>query len=66
MTEPIPCDPRVRPHLVCPRCRGELTDAPGWLQCPSCGVQWPVVDGVPWLIEEEVRPLPAKSEPGLP
>lgn len=47
-----PVDPRVRPLLVCPRCRGELVDEPGGLVCPACGVAWPVVDGVPWLIPE--------------
>lgn len=51
-----PCDPRVRPHLVCPRCRGELEDLPGALRCAACAVRWPVVYGIPHMIEEEVLP----------
>ena len=49
--------PELRAHLVCPRCRGELTDAPDALVCTACRLVYPVVDGVPWLIPERARKL---------
>lgn len=36
----------------CPRCRGPLRSADGTLSCPACSVAYPVVDGVPVLIDE--------------
>lgn len=57
-------DPRLRGLLVCPRCRGELVvvgsgrsdlAAEEELRCGACQVRWPVVDGVPWLVEEHAR-----------
>ncbi|MEN0065074.1 MAG: Trm112 family protein [Myxococcota bacterium] len=44
--------PELRRVLVCPRCRGELTDADLGLFCAACNLTYPVVDGVPWLIDE--------------
>ncbi len=49
-------DPFVRAQLVCPRCRGELTDHPDGLLCRADGLLYPVVDGVPWMLEELARP----------
>jgi uncharacterized protein YbaR (Trm112 family) len=46
------CDPRVRPHLVCPRCRGELLDVADGLVCTPCALRYPVHDGVPWMLPE--------------
>lgn len=48
-------DPRVRALLVCPKCRGELTDGPGVLECPACAVAYPVVAGIPWMLPERAR-----------
>lgn len=45
-------DPRVRPLLLCPSCRGELEDVPDGLRCPTERLRYPVVDGVPHLIPE--------------
>lgn len=45
-------DDRVRDLIVCPACRGALTDGDGFLICTSCAVQYPVVGGVPWLAED--------------
>ncbi len=55
MSGAIPVD--VRGLLVCPRCRGELVDAPGSLVCERCNVRWPVEDGVPFLVDECARPV---------
>lgn len=49
------CDLRVRAHLVCPTCRGELTDVPDGLVCVACGVVFAVEDGVPHMLPERAR-----------
>lgn len=51
-------DPFVRSMLVCPRCRGELVDVDGGLCCEVDGLIYPIVEGVPWMIEERARPVP--------
>lgn len=48
---------RVRALLVCPLCRGELEDLPAYLACAACGLAFPVVEGVPWMIRERARKL---------
>ena len=45
----------IRALLLCPRCRGELTDADDALVCERCRLRYPVVDGVPWMVEERAR-----------
>ncbi|MGH7228905.1 MAG: methyltransferase domain-containing protein [Nitrospiraceae bacterium] len=37
-------------YCVCPRCRAELSEQYGWLQCVSCGVRYEVRDGIPMLL----------------
>ena len=56
-------DAELRAILVCPRCRGDLLDVPRGLLCPADAVVYPVVDGVPHLIEERaLRATPAELE----
>lgn len=56
-------DPELRALLVCPRCRGELLDVPRGLLCRADEVVYPVVEGVPHLIEERaLRATPAELE----
>ncbi len=50
-----PLAPWLRGLLVCPRCRGELQDVAGGLRCDADALVYPVVDGVPWLIESAAR-----------
>lgn len=45
----------MRGLLVCPRCRGELVDHPDGLLCEADGLLYPVVDGIPWMLEERAR-----------
>ena len=52
---PAGVDPVVRDLLVCPRCRGDLVDVDGALQCDACRLRYPVVDGIPWLVEDRAR-----------
>ena len=64
MSEDLGIAPWVRAMLVCPKCRGPLTDRPveaaaddltGHLDCEACGLAYPVVDGTPWLVAEHAR-----------
>jgi len=41
--------------LVCPRCRGDLQHTPRGLLCRADGLLFPVVDGVPWVVEERAQ-----------
>lgn len=52
----------LRALLVCPRCRGELRDAPAGLVCDACRLAYPVERGTPFLVAECARPLEA-TEP---
>jgi SAM-dependent methyltransferase len=38
--------------IVCPDCGAELASDGGNLCCRQCGGKWPVVDGVPYFVEE--------------
>jgi hypothetical protein len=52
-------DPLLKEILVCPNCRGELQEleAESKLRCQSCGLVYPVNDGIPvMLIDEAEKP----------
>lgn len=63
-------DPGLLAILVCPRCKGELDvrrEADGTersLDCAACALSYPVEDGIPVMLVEEARPLPAPGETG--
>lgn len=46
-------DPDMLKLLVCPACRGVLTEAENSLNCPICAVNYPVRDGIPIMLVEE-------------
>jgi uncharacterized protein YbaR (Trm112 family) len=48
-------DPELRALLVCPVCRGELTDVADGLRCPHDRLVYPIVDGIPWMVPEHAR-----------
>ena len=48
-------DPRLRALLVCPACRGELTDHDQGLGCATCRLIYPVIEGRPWMLPERAR-----------
>lgn len=60
-------DRLVSPDLLeimqCPACAGELVERlePPALVCRSCGLQYPVRDGVPVMLVEEATPGPAED-----
>lgn len=40
--------------LVCPECKGRLNiDGKNMLVCAECGRKYPVIDGLPVLLEEK-------------
>ena len=52
-------DPLLKEILICPHCRGELEEreAEAMLRCLSCGLGFPVRDGIPvMLIDEADKP----------
>ncbi|MBY5163850.1 Trm112 family protein [Salsipaludibacter albus] len=44
--------------LVCPDCRGhiEYKDRRKVVVCEDCGLQYPVVDGIPVMLVEQAKP----------
>ncbi len=52
-------EPWLREIVRCPRCKGELADAPEHdaLTCGVCDLSYPVENGVPVLLVELARPL---------
>ncbi|WP_232679578.1 Trm112 family protein [Nocardioides sp. R-C-SC26] len=52
-------DPALLEIIVCPDCHGELTVAAAddgvELTCGSCGLAYPVRDGIPVLLVDEAR-----------
>ena len=68
---PTTIEPWLREILRCPQCKGELTDVTGAapeatadsasgvteLQCPACGLGYPIESGVPVLLVDLARRL---------
>ena len=57
-------DPKLLEILVCPLCKGPLAwnkDAQE-LVCKADRLAFPVKDGIPVMLEEEARALPADEE----
>ena len=45
--------------LACPQCKAPVQESGDWILCtaPSCGLRYPVRDGIPvMLIDEAVKP----------
>ncbi len=39
--------------MVCPDCRGKVTEADGFVVCSSCGKKYPIRDGIPIMLINE-------------
>lgn len=50
----------------CPACRGELRTGPDQFVClaADCGLQYPVVDGIPVLLVSDAVPPADRDEHG--
>lgn len=57
-------DPKLLEILVCPLCKGPLVykKAAGELICKADRLAFPIRDGIPVMLEEEARRLPAEEE----
>ncbi len=57
--------PELLEILVCPKCKGDLSDQPekAVLFCHACSLPYPVEEGIPWMMEEEA--LKVKAGGGL-
>jgi uncharacterized protein YbaR (Trm112 family) len=59
----MPLDPRLLAILCCPAehqgvpCHGELEELPEGLRCVSCGLLYPIQDGIPVLLSELAVPM---------
>ncbi len=54
-------DQRLLDILACPVCKGPLQHLrdSGELLCRADRLVFPIHDGIPWLLEEEARQIPA-------
>jgi len=57
-------DAKLLDILVCPLCKGPLVyrKAEQELICKPCRLAYPIKDGIPSMLEEEARKLPAEEE----
>jgi uncharacterized protein YbaR (Trm112 family) len=57
-------DKKLLSILVCPMCKGKLIYAKkaGELICKGDRLAFPIRDGIPVMLEEEARQLPADEE----
>lgn len=57
-------DPKLLEILVCPLCKGRLIHKKEAqeLICKACRLAFPIRDGIPVMLEDEARRLPADEE----
>jgi len=57
-------DKKLLSILVCPMCKGKLVHVKkaGELICKGDRLAFPIRDGIPVMLEEEARQLPADEE----
>ena len=59
-------DERLLEILICPDCHGdvEYKDRRKVIVCQGCGLQYPVRDGIPVMLESEARVLTVDEKLG--
>jgi len=57
-------DKKLLDILACPNCKGKLVyqKKARELICPADRLAYPIRDGIPVMLEEEARSLPAEEE----
>lgn len=54
-------DQELLQYIVCPVCKGKLTQMKGGARsgfvCPACGVVYPIENEIPMLLPESGEPL---------
>lgn len=55
--------PDLKELLACPRCKGELEfhEDRGEIHCLACRLVYAIEDGIPVMLIEEAKPLPAAA-----
>ncbi len=48
-------DKKLLDILACPVCKGDIVEDKEELLCTKCKRRYPVVDGIPIMLEEEAR-----------
>lgn len=51
----MPLDPRLLEILCCPACHGDLVERPDGLHCLSCGLTYPIEDGIPVMLVDQAK-----------
>jgi uncharacterized protein YbaR (Trm112 family) len=49
----VPVPEELLEIMACPECGGALSDRGDALACESCGLHYPVVNGIPYMLPEE-------------
>jgi hypothetical protein len=58
----MPLDPRLLAILCCPAeyqgiaCHGDLEERTDGLKCRTCGLLYPIEDGIPVMLQESAKP----------
>ena len=55
-------DPKLLEILVCPICKGKLVLRKDELICKADRLGFPIMDGIPVMLEDEARKLPPEEE----
>lgn len=57
-------DEKLLDILVCPVCKAPLIyrKAAGELLCKPCRLAYPIQDGIPVMLEDDARKIPAEEE----
>ncbi len=57
-------DEKLLDILVCPICKGPLLyrKAQAELLCKPCRLAYPIQDGIPVMLEDDARKIPAEEE----
>ncbi len=65
----MPLDPRLLAILCCPAehggvpCHGELEERGDGLLCRTCGLLYPIEDGIPVMLQEAAKPAGERKTP---
>jgi uncharacterized protein YbaR (Trm112 family) len=55
-------DPFLLEVIACPRCHGPLAVAAEHIDCVSCALRFPIVDGIPVLLLTDAVPLATEAD----
>jgi len=50
----VKLDRKILEIIVCPVCKGDLQKRKNNLICKKCGRKYPIIDGIPYLLPEDL------------